>query len=850
MDMIGKKVYIVSILLIVLVFPVLAVQIPTNDSVDPGSPIVLSNGGDIVASVTGTTMPGNSPPVTISSNKDAVVRGNNFTVTITGEPATGYWLFIKEDSSVGTNEYPEVVPGQPGVDYNGDPVTRNVTVTTTAGGTRSVQFNTNQSTKAAAYTICIEDPHDQSDRHGEVQVHVEEGTVTITVSGTGTYYIGEEITLSGTCTDNLTKVHLFMTGPNLASNGVRLDSLVPVENNETDSFNTADVKSDDTWSFRWNTGEIANFRSIDAGGYTVYAVSKPLNKEKLSDAKYAVQSIQLRSPTLTASSSGTALVKGDDYRITGIATGSPPGVNIWIFGKNYYKLGVLVPVENDGSFEYVLPSAETNAFSKGRYYVVVQHPMMNGRFDIFEDAPGLIAGSAGSGFPVVKISALQASNAATALINALDSPNIDDAYIKLSFSVDTSWIWIAGLSDQTYGEMFRVTGTTDYPAGTVLAYQITANEDGAEVLAGEVTVTDNGDWGFEADTMVIGPGAYALRVSARDGETSAVTLFDVYDDITHPVPPGGGSYRVERISITPSLDSLSPGDRVRLDSTIGCCYGRNRYLEFSTDLQDPVWSYTIEVGTQQNSVGPMTKSLRSFALSYWDLEYWHGDIHISLSLSGTAPDGKIANPTLFGIFERDDGGRIIPHSEHLLLLPSTGTSPIPSSPDNLTLHTGWNFVSIPRPLSSGNDTGAIFAGVDTNSRSVFRYDTANKNWVSLSPMDHLAPLEGLWVYSTGPTTIPLNFSTDPLLPPAERALSTGWNAIGITDTATARDALYSVNAEWATLIGYDAATQRFETGIVNGGSGANTDTRSVYPDRGYWLSMSRPGTLYAIGAGC
>ena len=35
----------------------------------------------------------------------------------------------------------------------------------------------------------------------------------------------------------------------------------------------------------------------------------------------------------------------------------------------------------------------------------------------------------------VKITGLQASDAATALINALDSPNIDDTYVKLTFSV-------------------------------------------------------------------------------------------------------------------------------------------------------------------------------------------------------------------------------------------------------------------------------------------------------------------------------------------------------------------------------------------------------------------------------
>jgi hypothetical protein len=144
----------------------------------------------------------------------------------------------------------------------------------------------------------------------------------------------------------------------------------------------------------------------------------------------------------------------------------------------------------------------------------------------------------------------------------------------------------------------------------------------------------------------------------------------------------------------------------------------------------------------------------------------------------------------------------------------------------------------------------IFSGINTTGRSVLRYNTTIRDWTQLDKEDRIVPLEGFWVYSAGPATVPLNFSTDPLLPPAERILSAGWNAVGTTGTApaTARDTLYSVNAQWTTLIGYDARTQAFEAGIVNGGSGANADTRPVYPGRGYWLSMSGPGTLYAIGA--
>jgi hypothetical protein len=67
---------------------------------------------------------------------------------------------------------------------------------------------------------------------------------------------------------------------------------------------------------------------------------------------------------------------------------------------------------------------------------------------------------------------------------------------------------------------------------------------------------------------------------------------------------------------------------------------------------------------------------------------------------------------------------------------------------------------------------------------------------------------------------------------------------------TARDALYSVNGKWATLIGFNDGAQAFEAGVVNGGSGQNADTRAVYPGRGYWLYMTGPGTLGVMGVWC
>jgi len=806
------------------------------------------------ASPTPTPPPTQAPPVSrapaIVSNKDSIIRGNCFVVTVTGAAKKDYRLYVREISGVAPGAYPVIVPGQiavpsytvPGEDDS------NRTIMTNATGTATIQFNTSQSTGEWRYTIRVEDPADPT-IYDDVRVRVEHGAVTITTSGTGVYYLGEEIIISGTNTDGDT-THLFLTGPNLNSNGVRLDNISSVANNNAASFTKANVEADDTWVYRWDTSSLS--RMLDAGGYAIYAVAEPRGKNALSGTQYATTYIQLRSPFVTATASAAAITRGDELTISGRATGAPDNVYVWIFGKNFYGNGNQlyarpICVEVDGSFEEKLKSSDTENLAAGQYFVIVQHPMGDSPGVVADPATGMISGP---GINPIYLTGLQAAAAASALINVLDSPNVPDTYTKFSFRIiEEGWIQIDPISDPTYGKTFTVTGTTDYWKGTALTYEIIEDYEGF-ALSGETVVTGDGSWSIEVDTAAIGPGAFTLRVTAPNGLASATAVFDIYDDVTHPAPPGGAAYRVERISTTPALDDLASGEEVTLYGTLSSTFWAEYQgdLAFLTDLENPTWSGSVS----RDGVVVYTQSggAKSLTLTAFELGYGRGKIQVFLTLSGTVPEAGTNDPILLGILQRDADGRVIPNSEYRLPLTPAGDNPPPPSPDNLTLFPGWNFISIPRPLAAENDTAAIFAGVETGGRSILRYDTAAGDWTALDEQDRLAPLEGFWIYSAGPTAVPLNFSTDPLLPPAERTLVAGWNAIGTTGNtpATARDTLYSVKGRWTTLIGFDARTQAFETGIVNGGSGANTDTRSVYPGRGYWLSMTGPGTLYAIGA--
>ncbi|WP_342770456.1 MEMAR_RS02690 family S-layer glycoprotein, partial [Methanoculleus sp. UBA340] len=413
-----------------------------------------------------------------------------------------------------------------------------------AGGTRSVQFNTNSSTDDRQFTIRVEDPTKTS-TYDEVKVRVEEGDVTITTSGTGTYYIGEEITLSGTNTDSET-VYLFLTGSNLPHNGVMLTGLMTdVQNGNASTFDQEDVEADDTWSYKWNTGDIQ--RSLDAGGYTIWAASQPVDRAHLSDAKYQSAPVNLRSGFITATSSGAVVARGDDLTLTGTAQGDPGNVAVWIFGKNKQILAESATVEDDGSFEYELTN--TDDLSAGQYFVVIQHPMGDRIFGITPGSgtqAGYIVGAEGSGFTYVNIARLQASDAATALINALDSPNIDDTYVKLTFVVAEATIFIDSIGDKDAGSTFTISGTTNLAVGDTLNVEVTSSafgpsdktqSSGFSSVTGTTTVKEGegvNTWSFEVNGASFKPDQYMVKVESIETDTSATANFNVVEPRTTP----------------------------------------------------------------------------------------------------------------------------------------------------------------------------------------------------------------------------------------------------------------------------------------------------------------------------
>ncbi len=169
--------------------------------------------------------------------------------------------------------------------------------------------------------------------------------------------------------------------------------------------------------------------------------------------------------------------------------------------------------------------------------------------------------------------------------------------------------------------------------------------------------------------------------------------------------------------------------------------------------------------------------------------------------------------------------------------------------DFLSLYPGWNLVSIPAILAEGHNTASIFSEVPTAGHSLWRYDPDDPyGFIPVKNSDPIVLLDGYWIYTSYETTVPLIYEQDTGATGSKYLLS-GWNLIGSgsIEPVPASTALSSVQDAWSTCIGFSGSGQRYDTAILKGGTGEFSDSRLLSPGQGYWLFMSHPGTLQAVG---
>jgi len=113
-----------------------------------------------------------------------------------------------------------------------------------------------------------------------------------------TAYPGETISLSGGASGT-DYVYLFLTGPNLASNGVSPEDLsTAVVTGDSSTFTRVSVGNNNKWDYKWDT--VFSGGSLDTGTYVMYAVNTPSGKNDLSGKEFSYTVITLSDPTISA----------------------------------------------------------------------------------------------------------------------------------------------------------------------------------------------------------------------------------------------------------------------------------------------------------------------------------------------------------------------------------------------------------------------------------------------------------------------------------------------------------------------------------------------------------------------
>jgi hypothetical protein len=249
--------------------------------------------------------------------------------------------------------------------------------------------------------------------------------------------------------------------------------------------------------------------------------------------------------TITPGDSGSssAIAHGDPVSIRGIATGHPQsGLQVWIIGYNYLKIDT-VQVNADNTYSYELKSSDTLGLASGQYLVIVQHPMMNGQFDIVYDAGtgGVINRQLGGGTTIFQLTgpgSLQSPDAGNALMRAINSQNVDDSFTTVSFFVSSPETLIRPIGTKYVGETFTISGSTNLAVGDTIIVEITsssfkptqkAQSGEFSGSAGTVQVMPGTNgynrWSFDVDSSTFRPDEYVVKVSGMTVDVTGSTTF-------------------------------------------------------------------------------------------------------------------------------------------------------------------------------------------------------------------------------------------------------------------------------------------------------------------------------------
>jgi hypothetical protein len=178
--------------------------------------------------------------------------------------------------------------------------------------------------------------------------------------------------------------------------------------------------------------------------------------------------------------------------------------------------------------------------------------------------------------------------------------------------------------------------------------------------------------------------------------------------------------------VNPSSGDLSPGQRVTASVVLTLQdYGEYSFpgdhaLVLYTDLDDPVWTYYIEVGGHSDQ--PRTKSARNLPLDGFDLSYSADtDVSVMVAIEGKAPTVTATQEKIvIRIRQLDKDDDVVDDSEYMIK--RTVVNPQDVQANIATAQTRLNALktSIDEKLAAGIDTTAAQAKYDEAKAAINR----------------------------------------------------------------------------------------------------------------------------------
>lgn len=362
----------------------------------------------------------------------------------------------------------------------------------------------------------------------EVTVTAQKGAITIVARGSQSYYIGEEIKFLGTSTTSF-NVFLTIVGPEPIREARKMESSAISKNDDKSSFVRVDVMGDNTWSYIWDTSIIAT--SLKAGIYTVYAIEKPITPDNIGEKVFGTVSIILKKPFVSATVSQSSYAKGDTIYVTGTAEGTPrQKLQFWLFNDSFFYHEI-IRANADASFMLKLPSAVTKKLPEGKYFGIIQHPMMNNEFDVLLDTDKKsvlikLPTKTTRLFSLEGSDCLRGEKAFIELIAAMNSPDIDDIFTKIMFIVEKPVINFDPIGTKHVGDKFTISAQTNLAVDDEIKIVVFSSTDNSsQKNAGQfsgatgVIKVLKGDSGlnkitFDIDTSGFQSDEYIVRASA------------------------------------------------------------------------------------------------------------------------------------------------------------------------------------------------------------------------------------------------------------------------------------------------------------------------------------------------